>query len=136
MKANLDNLTGQSQTRCPGGYNPDAMSTLRAKPDTGVASDTSEYLDRAFLGHSNGPGYLAFTEAWERFSYYGMQTLLVLYMVKELLLPGHIEHVWFFEPIKRLYGLEGQPIASAIFKIFLSSHLLTGPSEKAKKDYY
>ncbi len=26
---------------------------------------------------------------WERFSYYGMRTLLVLYMVKYLLLPGH-----------------------------------------------
>src|SRR5215475_1504563 len=101
------------------------MSTLKAKPDCGVASDTSEHVDRAFLGHPKGLGYLAFTEAWERFSYYGMQTLLVLYMVKELLLPGHIEHVWFFEPIQRLYGLQGQPLASAIFGTYTALVYLT-----------
>src|SRR5262249_33449452 len=45
--------------------------------------------DTAFFGHPKGLGYLSFSEAWERFSYYGMQTLLVLYMVHQLLLPGH-----------------------------------------------
>jgi len=34
--------------------------------------------DRSFIGHPRGLAYLAFTEAWERFSYYGMQSLLVL----------------------------------------------------------
>ena len=33
--------------------------------------------DRAFLGHPAGLGWLAACELWERFSYYGMQTLLV-----------------------------------------------------------
>ena len=46
--------------------------------------------DRAFLGHPKGLGYLALVEGCERFSYYSMQTLLVLYMVKHLLLPEHI----------------------------------------------
>src|SRR5258708_13445406 len=46
-------------------------------------------------------------------------------MVKELLLPGHIEHVWFFEPIKRLYGLQGQPLASAIFGTYTGLVYLT-----------
>ena len=46
-----------------------------------------------FFGHPKGLAYLAFTEAWERFSYYGMTALLVLYMVNQLLLPGHVEHV-------------------------------------------
>src|SRR6516225_1059405 len=101
------------------------MSTLKAMSGSASASDISEQLDRAFLGHPKGLGYLAFTEAWERFSYYGMQTLLVLYMVKELLLPGHIEHVWFFEPIKRLYGLQGQPLASAIFGTYTALVYLT-----------
>jgi POT family proton-dependent oligopeptide transporter len=101
------------------------MSTLKAIPGSAVASDTSERLDRAFLGHPKGLGYLAFTEAWERFSYYGMQTLLVLYMVKELLLPGHIERVWFFQPIQRLYGLQGQPLASAIFGTYTALVYLT-----------
>jgi POT family proton-dependent oligopeptide transporter len=72
--------------------------------------------DRAFLGHPKGLGYLAFTEAWERFSYYGMQSLLVLYMAKQLLLPGHVENIAFFESFRKLYGgLEGPALASAIF---------------------
>jgi POT family proton-dependent oligopeptide transporter len=49
--------------------------------------------DRSFLGHPRGLAFLAFTEAWERFSYYGMVSLLVLYMVNQLLLPGHVENV-------------------------------------------
>jgi POT family proton-dependent oligopeptide transporter len=74
--------------------------------------------DRAFLGHPRGLGYLAFTEAWERFSYYGMQSLLVLYMAKYLLLPGHVEHVAFFGEFTRLplySSLKGPALASAIF---------------------
>src|SRR5437016_390653 len=89
------------------------------------SENTERRTDRAFLGHPKGLGFLAFTEAWERFSYYGMQTLLVLYMVKELLLPGHIERVWFFEPIQRLYGLKGQPLASAIFGTYTALVYLT-----------
>ena len=42
-----------------------------------------------FLGHPRGLTYLFTTEMWERFSYYGMRALLVLYMMKYLLLPGH-----------------------------------------------
>ena len=49
--------------------------------------------DRAFFGHPKGLFYLAFTEAWERFSFYGMTALLVLYMVDQLLLPGHVENI-------------------------------------------
>ena len=49
--------------------------------------------DRAFFGHPRGLAYLAFTEMWERLSFYGMQSLLVLYMTQELFLPGHIENV-------------------------------------------
>lgn len=72
--------------------------------------------DRAFLGHPRGLGYLAFTEAWERFSYYGMQSLLVLYMAKQLLLPGHVENIAFFASFRRVYGgLDGPALASAIF---------------------
>src|SRR2546423_10799240 len=55
--------------------------------------------DRSFIGHPRGLGYIAFAEAWERFSYYGMQALLVLYMVNRLLHPGHIEHIAVFGPI-------------------------------------
>ncbi|HYV83485.1 MAG TPA: peptide MFS transporter [Pyrinomonadaceae bacterium] len=37
--------------------------------------------DRAFIGHPKGLVPLFFTELWERFSYYGMRAILVLYMV-------------------------------------------------------
>jgi POT family proton-dependent oligopeptide transporter len=49
--------------------------------------------ERTFLGHPPALAYLAFTEAWKRFSYYGMTALVVLYMTQALLLPGHAEHV-------------------------------------------
>ena len=41
---------------------------------------------KEFLGHPIGLTYLFFTEMWERFSYYGMRALLVLYMTQYLLL--------------------------------------------------
>jgi POT family proton-dependent oligopeptide transporter len=37
--------------------------------------------DRAFFGHPRGLMTLATTEAWERFSYYGMRAILYLYLV-------------------------------------------------------
>jgi proton-dependent oligopeptide transporter, POT family len=49
--------------------------------------------DTAFFGHPRGLGFLAGTELWERFSFYGMQALLMLYMTKHLLLPGRIGEV-------------------------------------------
>lgn len=39
-----------------------------------------ESWDRGFLGHPIGLAVLFFTEMWERFSYYGMRALLVLYI--------------------------------------------------------
>jgi proton-dependent oligopeptide transporter, POT family len=38
--------------------------------------------DRSFFGHPSGLSTLFFTEMWERFSYYGMRAILLLYMVK------------------------------------------------------
>jgi POT family proton-dependent oligopeptide transporter len=38
-----------------------------------------------FLGHPRGLYVLFFTEMWERFSYYGMRALLMLYLTKHLL---------------------------------------------------
>ncbi|HSM97029.1 MAG TPA: peptide MFS transporter [Rhizomicrobium sp.] len=57
-----------------------------------------------FFGEPRALAYLAFTEAWERFSYYGMTALLVLYMSQALFLPGHIEHVAGFAAFRS--GLE------------------------------
>jgi POT family proton-dependent oligopeptide transporter len=82
-----------------------------------------ERVEGGFLGHPKGLAYLAFTEAWERFSYYGMTALLVLYMVNQLLLPGHIEHVVGFAAfraaIEGLFGpLSTQALASQIFGLY------------------
>ncbi|MEQ9300463.1 MAG: peptide MFS transporter [Cyclobacteriaceae bacterium] len=39
--------------------------------------------DTSFFGHPRGLATLFFTEMWERFSYYGMRALLLLFMVEE-----------------------------------------------------
>src|SRR3974377_1410775 len=55
---------------------------------------------RTFFGEPRAIAYLAFTEVWERFSYYGMTALLVLYMSQALFLPGRVEHVAGFGPFR------------------------------------
>ena len=77
----------------------------------------------ALMGHPKGLFYLAFTEAWERFSYYGMTALLVLYMVTQLLLPGHVEHIagfaGFRAALEAVVGpLSPQALASQIFGLY------------------
>ncbi len=59
---------------------------------------------RTFFGEPPALGFLAFTEAWERFSYYGMTSLLVLYMSQALFTPAHIGHVGGFATFRA--GLE------------------------------
>lgn len=83
--------------------------------------------DRAFLGHPKGLGFLAIVEGCERFSYYSMQTLLVLYMVKYLLKPEHIGGVIGLEWLRSWHyvGLAGQPLSSAIFGDYTSLVYLT-----------
>ena len=44
--------------------------------------------DRGFFGHPRGLSTLFFTEMWERFSYYGIRPLLVLFMTAALLNGG------------------------------------------------
>ena len=93
------------------------MSTAPALPLSKVQSTTG------FFGHPKGLAYLAFTEAWERFSYYGMSALLVLYMVNQLLLPGHVEHVvgftGFRQALEAIFGpLSTQALASQIFGLY------------------
>jgi POT family proton-dependent oligopeptide transporter len=99
------------------------MSVAEATPDYEVGT----HDDRAFLGHPKGLGYLGFTEGCERFSYYSMQTLLVLYMVNYLLKPGRMENVvglkWMQAHV--YHGIAGQPLASAIFGTYTSLVYLT-----------
>src|SRR5712664_1975424 len=41
---------------------------------------TTSHADRGWFGHPRGLSTLFFTEMWERFSFYGLRALLVLYM--------------------------------------------------------
>jgi POT family proton-dependent oligopeptide transporter len=100
----------------------DAMST-----DATVAPAPA---DRLFFGHPRGLAFLIFAESWERFSFYGMQALLVLYMGQQLFLPGHIEHVAGFSQfraaIESVYGpLTPVALASAIFGLYAGGVYLT-----------
>ena len=99
------------------------MTVADATPDYEVGTNE----DRAFLGHPKGLGYLGFTEGCERFSYYSMQTLLVLYMVNYLLVPSRMEHVWGLAWMQAhvYHGIAGQPLASAIFGTYTSLVYLT-----------
>lgn len=79
--------------------------------------------DKAFLGHPGGLGWLSATEFWERFSYYGMLTLLALYMNHQLLQPGHVEHVLGFSVFRSfvasLYGAHSsQALAAGIVGLY------------------
>lgn len=79
--------------------------------------------DETCFGHPKGLFYLAFTEAWERFSYYGMTALLALYMVDQLLLPAHVEHIGGFSGFRAaVESLVGPPstqaLASQIFGLY------------------
>jgi POT family proton-dependent oligopeptide transporter len=68
--------------------------------------DPSPGGDRSFFGHPRGLSTLFFTEMWERFSYYGLRPLLVLFMTAALADGG--------------FGFD-RPSASAIVGIYAAS---------------
>ena len=75
------------------------------------------------FGHPRGLAFLFATEMWERFSYYGMRALLVLYMVKYLFEPGRVDAVIGYSALKRVlefgFGpLDVQPFASHVYGLY------------------
>jgi len=87
-----------------------------------VRSDSGS--DRDLFGQPRGLAYLAGTELWDRISFHGMQALLVLYMVGQLLLPGHVEKIagftTFRAAIEAVTGpLSVQALASQIFGLYI-----------------
>lgn len=79
---------------------------------------------KTFLGHPRGLFFLFSTELWERYAYYGMVAILVLYMQKHLFQPGHAEHVLGYGPMKRglewIYGpLSAQAMASHVYGVYI-----------------
>jgi POT family proton-dependent oligopeptide transporter len=82
------------------------------------------------FGHPRGLSYLFATEMWERFSYYGMKALLVLYMVKYLLQPENAQGVIGFAALKSglesVFGpLDIQPLSSHIYGLYTGLVYLT-----------
>src|ERR1700753_1520637 len=58
--------------------NPAPARVVTVAPTLDRAAPLAD--DRAFFGHPRGLSTLFFTEMWERFSYYGMRALLILFM--------------------------------------------------------
>lgn len=63
--------------------------------------------DGSIAGHPKGLFFLAFTELWERFSFYGMSALLTLYMTKELLLPENAAQAIGLAPLREMLEFRG-----------------------------
>jgi POT family proton-dependent oligopeptide transporter len=86
--------------------------------------------DTHFLGHPAGLGVLAATEAWERFSFYGMQALLTLYMIDHLLVPAHAAGVPGLAALRRVLEAVAGPLspgafASEIFGLYTAAVYVT-----------
>jgi len=82
------------------------------------------------FGHPRALTFLFATEMWERFSYYGMRALLVLYMVKYLLQPAAAGSVLglasFRAALEMVFGpLDLQPLASQIYGFYTGLVYLT-----------
>ena len=82
------------------------------------------------FGHPKGLTFLFTTEMWERFSYYGMRALLVLYMTKYVLVPGHAGSVIGLSGVKSaletIFGpLDVQPLSSQIYGFYTALVYLT-----------
>src|SRR6201993_3856470 len=97
----------------------DLIQSTAAPPDPPLPARERAQL----FGHPRGLTFLFTTEMWERFSYYGMRSLLVLYMTKFLLLEDHSGNVIGLGPLKRalegVFGpLDVQPLSSQIWGLY------------------
>jgi POT family proton-dependent oligopeptide transporter len=103
------------------------MTALSARPPHRAAGNGRS--DDLF-GHPRGLTVLFTTEMWERFSYFGMSALVVLYMVKYLFHPGAVEQVIGYAALKGalewVFGpLERQPLASLIYGLYTGTAYFT-----------
>jgi POT family proton-dependent oligopeptide transporter len=75
------------------------------------------------FGQPRGLAYIIFAEAWERFSFYGMQALLVLYLSGYLFRPAHINSVLgisaYRHAVEAIFGpLSTQALATQTFGLY------------------
>lgn len=94
-------------------------------------TDTARPAEQGQLfGHPRGLTFLFTTEMWERFSYYGMRSLLILYMVKFVLQPENAGNVIGLGALRSVYEsifgpLATQPFASHIYGLYTALVYLT-----------
>jgi proton-dependent oligopeptide transporter, POT family len=98
------------------------LAPKQARGDADLSDD--------FLGQPKGLAFLFGSEMWERFSYYGMRALLVLYMVDYLLKPERVDQALGLATLKRLFEsvsgpLAAQPFASQIYGLYTGLVYLT-----------
>ena len=91
------------------------MTKVRTTHLVNTAQSLPAVTRGELFGHPRGLTFLFTTEMWERFSYYGMRSLLVLYMTKFLLLEDHFGSVIGLAALKRalesVFGpLDVQPL--------------------------
>lgn len=85
---------------------------------------------RLFAAHPRGLLFLCLTQMWERFSFYGMRSLLILYLTQHLLVAGHSDEVIGYPALEallqRLFGpLSVQGVASQIYGCYEALVYLT-----------
>ena len=94
-------------------------------------SETQQPADQDQLfGHPRGLTFLFTTEMWERFSYYGMRALLILYMTKFVLLPENAGNVIGLSALRGFYEsifgpLGVQPFSSHVYGLYTALVYLT-----------
>jgi POT family proton-dependent oligopeptide transporter len=91
--------------------------------DAKSASSTRPSHERELFGHPIGLSVLFATEMWERFCYYGMRALLVLYVATQLSQPGHAENVLGFFAVRRVHEavfghLDAEQFADHIYGLY------------------
>ena len=96
-------------------------------------ADAAPRREGELFGHPSGLTYLFTTEMWERFSYYGMRAILVLYLTNFLLLHPHIDGVIGYQVMKGVFEtvfngghpLGVQPLSSIIYGTYTAFVYLT-----------
>ncbi len=65
-------------------FDSDRSLTPESWPSSRTRGQLRKMKETTFLGQPRGLALLFLVEMWERFSYYGMRALLVLYLVNAL----------------------------------------------------
>lgn len=84
---------------------------------------TAPRTGASFRGHPRGLLVLCATQMWERFSFYGMRALLVLYLAEELLKPERAQailgYAWLQRVLEAAFGpLSIQAMSSQIYGLY------------------